>query len=335
MTSQPDADAIIVQAEDEGVHDHGVDTDPLWSESHYMDTVSPDGTSGVYVRLGRLPNQERSHVMLAIVTPGAGPVLLVVPDAPLPVARPGAGLSAGLPGAGLSVAGGGFDLTMTVTEPVRRMRVTAQGTAMAYDDPADALAEADGGSGDTGGSGRKADVELDLTWTTDGIPYRWRRTTRYEMPCWVTGHVVVDGERVDVDWIGQRDHSWGNRDWWAFGWCWMAVHLDDGSRWHVAGVPVMPGVGMGCFSRDGHVTEVAGATVTADVTPRGLFGDTTARVDPGGHELVLSPVGFAPVRLDAPDGRVSFFPRATCRVTTADGRRGVGWLEWNLPQDTP
>jgi hypothetical protein len=28
-------------------------------------------------------------------------------------------------------------------------------------------------------------------------------------------------------------------------------------------------------------------------------------VEPGGHELVLSPAGFAPVRLDALDGRVS------------------------------
>jgi hypothetical protein len=73
--------------------------------------------------------------------------------------------------------------------------------------------------------------------------------------------------------------------------------------------------------------------VTADITPRGLFGETTARVEPGGHELVLTPAGFGPVRLEAPDGRVSFFPRASCRVTAADGRRGVGWLEWNLPQD--
>jgi len=94
------------------------------------------------------------------------------------------------------------------------MRVTGQGAATAYDDPADALHQA---------PGREADVELDLTWTTDGTPYRWRFTTRYEIPCRVTGHVVVEGERVDVDWAGQRDHSWGNRDWWAFAWCWMAV----------------------------------------------------------------------------------------------------------------
>ena len=33
----------------------------------------------------------------------------------------------------------------------------------------------------------------------------------------------------------------------------------------------------------------------------------------------------------APDGRVSRFPRSLCRFTEADGRRGVGWTEWLQP----
>jgi hypothetical protein len=42
--------------------------------------------------------------------------------------------------------------------------------------------------------------------------------------------------------------------------------------------------------------------------------------------------GHAPVPLTSPDGRVSHFPRAWATVTTADGRTGVGWLEWNRNQ---
>ena len=42
--------------------------------------------------------------------------------------------------------------------------------------------------------------------------------------------------------------------------------------------------------------------------------------------------GHAPVLLTATDGRVSQFPRAWATVTTADGRTGVGWLEWNRNQ---
>jgi hypothetical protein len=318
MTDQPTEHPMVVQVADEHVHDQGGDADPLWSESHYMDTVSPDAGTGVYARLGRLPNQERSHVMLAIVRPASGPVILAAPDAPLPSAH----------GADLAVAGSDFTLALTLEAPVRRMRVTASGTATAYDAPADALRQA----ASSEAPGRKVGFELDLTWTTDGTPYRWGRTTRYEIPCHVTGHVDVDGDRIDIDWAGQRDHSWGPRDWWALGWCWMAVHLDDGSRWHSAATPAFPGIGMGCFSRDGEVTEIASITASADITPEFLFGDTTENVEPGGHQLLLSPVSFAPVRLEAPDGRVSFFPRATCRVTASDGRRGIGWLEWNIPQ---
>jgi hypothetical protein len=316
MTQPPTVDPIVVQLEDEQVHHHGTDTDLFWSESHYLDTVSQDAGMGVYVRHGRLPNQQCSHIMLAIVRPGTGPVILAVPDAPMP----------GVDGADLAVTGDAYDLALTLEVPVQRMRVTARGTATAYAAAIDALRET---------PGRDAAFELDLTWTTDGMPYRWRRTTRYEIPCHVRGYAAVDGERIDIDWVGQRDHSWGNRDWWAFAWCWMAVHLDDGTRWHTAATPAFPGVGMGCYSSDGQVTEIASVTATADLTSVGLFGETTEKLQPGDHQLLLSPVNFAPVRLDAPDGRVSFFPRATCRVSTSDGRSGVGWLEWNLPQERP
>jgi len=319
MTSQPTADPITVQAADEQVHDPGADSDPLWSESHYLDTVSPDAGSGAYVRLGRLPNQRRSHIMLAIVRPGTGPVILTVPDAPMP----------DVSGADLAVQAPGYDLALTLEAPVQRLRVTAHGTATAYDDPADALRQPGHHAG------RDVGFELDLSWTTEGPSHLWRQTTRYEIPCHVTGSVRVDGERIDVDWAGQRDHSWGPRDWWAFSWCWMAVHLDDGSRWHAAAIPAFPGVGMGSFSRAGVLTEITTITASSDLTPAGLFGDTLESVDPGGHQLALSPVSFAPVRMDAADGRVSFFPRATCRVSAADGRTGVGWLEWNLPQEPP
>jgi hypothetical protein len=31
---------------------------------------------------------------------------------------------------------------------------------------------------------------------------------------------------------------------------------------------------------------------------------------------------------------VSFFPRAWAAIETADGRTGVGWLEWNTNQQS-
>jgi hypothetical protein len=46
----------------------------------------------------------------------------------------------------------------------------------------------------------------------------------------------------------------------------------------------------------------------------------------------VHPLYFSPVLLTDPDGRVSRFPRGLVRYTAADGRAGLGWIEWNQPQ---
>jgi len=58
----------------------------------------------------------------------------------------------------------------------------------------------------------------------------------------------------------------------------------------------------------------------------------TTELQPGDLELAIDPIAFGPVLLEAPDGRTSRFPRAVARFTTADGRTGAGWIEWNQPQ---
>ena len=115
-------------------------------------------------------------------------------------------------------------------------------------------------------------LDLDLTWTTDGIPYHYDLTTRYEIPCLVTGTVTVDGETFTVDGQGQRDHSWGVRDWWAFGWCWCSMRLDDGTRIHLADIRMIPGMPafFGYVQTPGAVHPVTALTVIDDL------GDTAS-----------------------------------------------------------
>jgi hypothetical protein len=74
------------------------------------------------------------------------------------------------------------------------------------------------------------------------------------------------------------------------------------------------------------------------VNAREEFGDndlpvgTTLELSPGELAATIDVQGHAPVLLTSPDGRISHFPRAWATVTTADGRTGVGWLEWNRNQ---
>jgi Phosphotransferase enzyme family len=303
--------ALAPAAADEERHEAG--PEPLWNESYYLDCVSADGATGVYVRLGRLPHQGRTHASVAVAARGGPSVVLVDPDAPLPTTRPG----------GQRVEAAGFSVELAWPEPLASFQVSAAGTGVAHDDPAAHL---------RGEPGRPVRVALELTWHTDGVPYQWRAMTRYEIPCRVTGSLTVDGVTVRIDGVGQRDHSWGERDWWQLDWCWSALHLDDGTRWHSVSVPVAPGAGAGYRQRDGVITELTSVESVTTPTADHLFGTTTVRAEPGGYELRVTPVAFGPLRMDADDGRRSYFPRALCEVVAADGRTGVGWLEWNLVQ---
>ena len=78
----------------------------------------------------------------------------------------------------------------------------------------------------------------------------------------------------------------------------------------------------------------SGATNTETVEDDGLISSATVTVTQPEPELALAIelLAFGALRLEAPDGRVSHFPRAMCRVTAADGRGGLGWIEWNRNQ---
>ena len=77
----------------------------------------------------------------------------------------------------------------------------------------------------------------------------------------------------------------------------------------------------------GGVVEVDAVGASEDVGPDGLI--TGATLTFGDLTLAVEPRAFGPLRLEAPDGRVSEFPRAMCRFTAPDGRTGAGWVEWN------
>ena len=297
--------------QDEGRHQPGPEA--LWNESWYFDAVSDAGDLGLYVRLGRLPNLELCLYTACVCGPGRPSIMLVDPAAPLPATDDESQL---------------IDTPLLHAEQqcitaLETFRVTARGTAEAHQDPSAPL---------RGEHGEETEIEFDLRWETDGIPYAWRQSTRYEIPCRVTGTLRIGEEQISFAGPGQRDHSWGARDWWAVDWMWSALHLEDGTHTHAVGVPQMPGYGVGYIQRGGQIEEIDAVTASEQNAPNGL--PETARILSGPDELDLEvePLAFGALRLEAPDGRVSLFPRAMCRVRAADGRAGTGWVEWNRVQ---
>jgi hypothetical protein len=306
----PDLTPHHVDPDDERRHAAG--SELLWNESYYLDFVDREGAVAGYARIGLYPNLGVTWWTTMIVGADRPVVASVAYDLPH------------ISGNGLTLADGGLDLSAVVDSPLAEMGVRGTAPAVIHDEAVAVY---------RGEPGRPATIGLDLVWTTDGMPYHYALTTRYEVPCLVSGEITVGGERIPVEGHGQRDHSWGVRDWWAFGWCWSAARLDDGTRVHAADIRI-PGqpVAFGYIqTKDGAVLPVSGLEMTEVPGEEGMPTTARARIEPGGLDLLIEPLAFGPLILDAPDGRTSRFPRAVARFTAGDGRTGTGWIEWNQP----
>lgn len=302
-----------VAAADEGRHEPG--PEDLWGESWYFDFAARDGSIGGYVRLGLYPNRRVAWWWAYIVGP----------DRPTVVVRDH---EVALPASGLDVRAEGLWGSLTCEEPHEHWTIGMEAFGVALDDPADAYA---------GERGDRVAAGLDLEWEATSPVYPYGFTTRYEQACRVHGDVLVGDETIAVDGWGERDHSWGVRDWWVIPWTWTAGRFGDGSAFHAAGTQL----GEQEVWRAGFVTAgdalvpVERFLVTtelgrADLPSSARFSVTTAE-HAADLELAVEPVAFGPIQLVDTSGRVGRFPRALCRFSAADGRTGWGWTEWNQP----
>jgi hypothetical protein len=290
---------------------HAPDTEPLWNESWYADVVSADGAVAAYVRLGFYPNLGTTWWHVAVV--GADRPLVVCQRTDLSV-----------PPDGIAVKADGVDVVLTIDADLELFSVRGTMTGARLDSPTDVY---------DGKPGEPVSFDVALTWETGGIPFHYGVTPRYEIPCTVTGSVKVDDEVLPLDGPGQRDHSWGVRDWWSFGWCWSSGHLDDGTHTHLTDVRI-PGMELapGYVQRGGELQPVVHGHASEDLGDRALPRSATVWHDDLAVEI--EPIAFGPILLTAPDGRVGYFPRASARFSTSDGRTGLGWIEWNQPPTT-
>jgi hypothetical protein len=263
----------------------------LWNESYYFDFAQPDGSAGGYVRLGLYPNWGRAWYWACLVRPGRPTVLVADNGAELP------------PAGSSSVVTGELSASQQIIDPLQAARVRLASSALA----------------------------LDLEWDTVGGVYPYKDLPRYEVPCRVTGTVTAGGEDLRVSGFGERDHSWGERDWWQISWLWTSGRLGDGTAFHGMQANIGFAIPWPSFavSPAGELSHLDGFCAETVFGRDGLPERSRLRLP--GAPMTAVPVGFAPVSMISPDGRVSNFPRALCRFTADDGRTGYGWTEWNQP----
>jgi hypothetical protein len=297
-----------VEASDEGRHDAG--SEQLWNESWYFDFATSDGSLGGYVRLGLYPNLGTVWYWAYLV--GEGRPLVAVRDHEVPMPE----------GRNLEVRAEGLWGELVCETALEHWSVNLEAFAVALDDPADAY---------RGERGERVALGLDLEWVEAAPAQMSSGLPRYEQACVVQGEVLVGNERIQVDAFGERDHSWGHRDWWTMPWCWTAGRLGDGTAFHafrpLVDIPFASGF---VVDGSGQLETVDSFSVDTELGAEGL--PSSATMDLGKLQLSVTPTGYAPVLLEAPDGRVSRFPRSLCRFDERDGdRTGWGWTEWCQP----
>ena len=321
-------------------HRHEPDDEALWNESYYCDFVQADGSLGGWLRLGLYPNLGVAWWTAWIVRPGHPGVCSVDYHMPIP---PGTSLATeSAPDAAHPAT-----IEIDIRRPLEEFRLAVpRMQAQQFAQPEDAYTDTDW---------EPVEASLDLTWTTDGVPYHYDVTTRYEIPCLVSGTVTVG--RRDV--LGRRAgtarslmgrtrlvgvrlvlelHAPGRR------------HAYPRRRHPLRRVPgllrLRADAGPRCARCRslGHRAQGRARTSARTASPDGQDRADRrprrqgrarlaagARHRPRGDARGLR-TGPAPQRPGRPG---QLFPRAMVQCRTDDGRTGAGWIEWNQPDPDP
>ncbi len=290
---------------------HAPGDDPLWNESWYFDFSTPDGGVGGYVRLGLYPNLGVAWYWAAFVRPEEPPLVVRHHQVVLPA------------GPGLELREDGLWSALHCETPMEHWTVGLEAFALALDDPRDAH--------DAEPRGDRVPLGFDLEWESTAPQFDYPGVSRYEQSCRVSGEVLVGTEALEIDGFGQRDHSWGVRDWWTLGWVWTAGRFADGVAFHAMHLDhesISYGPGYVVTSAD--LTALDGFAADVSDGTKGLPGSTEMAL--GSLTMTAHPTAFASVRLDSPDGRTGVLHRSLCRFDRPDGVVGYGWTEWNRPR---
>ena len=186
----------MIQQRDEWLHEVG--TDPAWQESFYFNWADPDRRSFTLARTGYRFHARKTDGLAISLRDGElelyyGPADLDH-DGDCRDEDPTRGMRAG-------------DLVVTMLEPLRRWRLQIEGE-------------------------RGMDVVFEahtpaFDYSTHGAQLARTMTgAHFEQSGRVTGWTHFGSERHEIDALGQRDKSWGVRNWERVeGWEWLAGQL--------------------------------------------------------------------------------------------------------------
>jgi len=302
--------------EDDYMHELG--PEPNFNESMYFNFFDPAKGIGGFVRLGNRANEGRAEMTICLY-PGGGRALFMFKRAE--IANNDA-----------FDAGG---MQFEVIEPSDKLVTRYIGSVLDLEDP---TVLSDPRKAYT--TSPKKKVTLELTHTAVGPMYGGKHDqdedeldaenqfakAHYEQHMHVTGTIDIEGELLEIDGYGLRDHSWGPRHWQAiesYEWLTMNFGKDLGAMVSIVRRDADHVRAGGVLIRGDEMIPLTDAEITAEFEDNGLYHRrVVARVTPKGEdpiEISGEVKGFIPLR-NRREGMVTHI--------------GEGMTEWKLGDRT-
>jgi len=298
--------------EDDYTHELG--PEPNFNESMYFNFFDPRRRVGGFVRLGNRANEGRAEMTVALFLE-AGRVLFAFKRAAIEHNE-------------AFDAGG---LRFEVIEPTEKLRSLYEGSVLDLEDP---RAMSDPRRAFV--SSPKRRVRLDLVHSAAGPMYGGSRSreeegrkaedqfakAHYEQHMAVRGTLEIDGETLEIDGYGLRDHSWGPRHWQAiesYEWLTLNFGPDLGAMVSIIRRDADSERVGGVLLREGKLEKIEKARIEAEYEDNGLYHKAlVAHLETsGGEQLEVrgEVLGFIPLR-NRREGLVTHI--------------GEGMTEWRL-----
>ena len=273
---------------------HALGPEPNFNESMYFNFFDRGRKSGGFVRLGNRANEGRAEMTLTLYMPD-GSVLFQY-DRPM------------IENNDAMDAGG---MRFEVIEPLVKLRTVYEGGAVHLKDPSqmadprtafknnpwkkvkvDLIHEAAGPAyGSTGANHKIVDPEKEFA------------KAHYEQHMKVHGTVEVDGEVMQIDGLGLRDHSWGPRYWQAIhSYRWLTINFGPDFGMMVSTVWRDPEhrTQAGVVYRGEKMDQIVGVDIDTQFEDNGLFHKSLVahlKLNTGEQLDVTGDVmGFIPLR---------------------------------------
>jgi hypothetical protein len=212
-----------------------------WNESFYFNFYDPSTDVCGFMRIGHKPNKGVKDVFCYLMLPDGSFI----------------GMKESVEKHDDALTAGGLSFEMV--EPERTWRMTYEGMVRTFS--------------------KTGPVEVPLTFSLrfDALSeiYDYRRSVgkkgeemsrdvaseHLEQFGRITGHVSTETAEYDIDALGERDHSWGVREWTSpKQWIWLNAHLSPDCSINLTKLTVEEGeVDAGFIFRDGTLTAVTSA----------------------------------------------------------------------------